>query len=86
MGRGSICILKKACKSMEHIIFVSVYERRVSVLITYCDDVIASLRFNDIVEIKKREDFLILDVLPNREIIIENNAFYSILEVEDKER
>lgn len=61
-------------------LFLSVYENRVSVSIEYDDKVVVSLKFSNVVEIKKREDFLIINVLPNREILIGKTPFYNIQE------
>ncbi|MBD5101366.1 MAG: hypothetical protein HDT27_01470 [Subdoligranulum sp.] len=60
--------------------YFDVYEAWAFVSIAYEDAVIASLRYEHVAEIKKRDDFLILTVPPNKEVMIGKTPFYHVWE------
>lgn len=61
-------------------LYFDVYEAWAFVSIAYEDVIIASLNYEHVAAIKKRDDFLILTVPPNKEVMIGKTPFYHIRE------
>lgn len=74
------CAQKSPDGRWEILLYFDVYEARAFVSIVYEDTAIASLNYEHVAEIKKRDDFLILTVPPNKEVMIGKTPFYHIRE------
>lgn len=74
------CVQKSPDGRWEISLYFDVYEAWASVSIIYEDAAIASLRYEHVVEIKKRDDFLILTAPPKKEVMIGKSPFYHVRE------